>query len=88
VVMVVVRCAHSFNPRPRAGANHLPALLGYEQTRFNPRPRAGANEDFLRVGCSDGVSIHAPVRGRMLVCDVALIDSGGFNPRPRAGANP
>ena len=53
----------SFNPRPREGATLIqprsPDLRG-----FNPRPREGATGSFpgLRVG--QGVSIHAPVKGR------------------------
>jgi len=58
-----------FNPRPRAGANIIAASGLMVPPRFNPRPRAGANDGDQTNQRRVGVSIHAPVRGR--------IDDGG-----------
>ena len=56
--------AKRFNPRPRAGGRRPRLYHTPGGVRFNPRPRAGGRLDsYSRLGISEPVSIHAPVRG-------------------------
>ena len=74
-----------FNPRPREGATAYKRLCGMLSVGFNPRPREGATL-LRRIAHKEfQVSIHAPVKGRLLslaFCCVGFC----FNPRPREGA--
>ena len=58
----------NFNPRPHAGATTMAGMYRRQVRDFNPRPHAGATPD-QRPGCQwtdrFGISIHAPMRGRL-----------------------
>ncbi len=62
-----VPIARHFNPRPLAGATHPDPGCGRARCNFNPRPLAGATQ--LRHHCPSQqlISIHAPLRGRLVV---------------------
>ena len=56
----------SFNPRAREGAT-LSELRGADQSYgFNPRAREGATRASEHKWVASNVSIHAPVRARLL----------------------
>ena len=74
-----------FNPRPREGATYHLHQVSISTQCFNPRPREGATGLPRLVGGHHPVSIHAPVKGRLL--DIRqLVCRSCFNPRPREGA--
>ena len=55
-----------FNPRPLAGATGISGHQHQHGRDFNPRPLAGATYDcYARIDGS-GISIHAPLRGRLM----------------------
>ena len=53
---------------------------------FNPRPREGATQGDLQYDAHRIVSIHAPVKGRLLPPGLSAATALCFNPRPREGA--
>ena len=56
----------NFNPRPLAGAT-VGIRPGDRAPRdFNPRPLAGATQAFLCFIGFQSISIHAPLRGRLV----------------------
>ena len=55
----------SFNPRPREGATGFFSIWLQRRSGFNPRPREGATGDAILYASDKGVSIRAPVRGRL-----------------------
>ena len=74
-----------FNPRPLAGATAGEHPVGVSPFDFNPRPLAGATAVRPRISPGAGISIHAPLRGR-LTTEMPLRHIKHFNPRPLAGA--
>ena len=57
---------YDFNPRPLAGATSGPIKTSPGSPDFNPRPLAGATVGQRGVDAPDGISIHAPLRGRLV----------------------
>ena len=60
---------YHFNPRPLAGATSLQGIYRLAHLYFNPRPLAGATQTGHDPHGPQHISIHAPLRGR-LVFDV------------------
>ena len=74
-----------FNPRPLAGATVFSRGPGFVYVYFNPRPLAGATKSYNSVADLATISIHAPLRGRLLL-NRRCLTTIDFNPRPLAGA--
>ena len=55
------------------------------ETLFQSTPPCGGDNDHVRLRLPDNISIHAPLRGRLL-CLTCIPSSLNFNPRPLAGA--
>ena len=75
-----------FNPRPLAGATPFGDNVVQLVHDFNPRPLAGATNGLQVVVDFQGISIHAPLRGRRAITQKGTLDEWYFNPRPLAGA--
>ncbi len=60
-------CSSSFNPRAREGATGKSFFGTYLAVSFNPRAREGATIDTIRVIIKNNVSIHAPVKARLII---------------------
>ena len=75
-----------FNPRPLAGATAGEHPVGVSPFDFNPRPLAGATAVRPRISPGAGISIHAPLRGR-LTTEMPLRHIKHFNPRPPCGGD-
>ena len=56
--------------------------------RFNPRTREGATKKKKEAEKNKRVSIHAPVRVRLLLVRRRTTNDHCFNPRTREGATP
>ena len=56
-----------FNPRPLAGATTSPRTPVNGTTDFNPRPLAGATLFEYKKAQFNKISIHAPLRGRLIL---------------------
>ena len=56
-----------FNPRAREGATSVPGGRSAWRASFNPRAREGATAQGGRRCSMNLVSIHAPVRARLVV---------------------
>ena len=74
-----------FNPRAREGATYCNIQITILTGRFNPRAREGATSAFGRLKNINAVSIHAPVKAR-LVKNLLPRLQRCFNPRAREGA--
>ena len=58
-----------FNPRPHAGATTATPIRKSTASDFNPRPHAGATSPVRKIVVRLTISIHAPMRGRLVVLD-------------------
>ena len=79
--------SQNFNPRPHAGATpsrlcSLPAGL-----YFNPRPHAGATTGTTRAFWMGCISIHAPMRGRLLKHLLLTTSHHKFQSTPPCGGD-
>ena len=74
-----------FQSTPPCGGDCWVGFISLIKSYFNPRPLAGATIPDEMRELFDAISIHAPLRGRLMGADNpdALRD---FNPRPLAGA--
>ena len=75
-----------FNPRPHTGATSNVFLDSAAQGDFNPRPHTGATASFTWGVPSHVISIHAPIRGRLLF-QVRCLISWGFQSTPPYGGD-
>ena len=78
--------ARYFNPRPLAGATTA-CIHRSSGASFQSTPPCGGDFFFLRVPAVFIISIHAPLRGRLLLPN-GVRQRKNFNPRPLAGATP
>ena len=75
-----------FQSTPPCGGDYSLALSVPKSSNFNPRPLAGATNPFGRSRNHHHISIHAPLRGRLLPVCTKTAKGSHFNPRPLAGA--
>ncbi len=75
----------SFNPRTREGATDNLEYTPLTELSFNPRTREGATWVIAANNGLPVVSIHAPVKVRLILC-IKIESSDSFNPRTREGA--
>ena len=75
-----------FNPRPLAGATGSRRPDRWAEKYFNPRPLAGATAPGRTDARSIAISIHAPLRGR-LISSANIIRMRGFQSTPPCGGD-
>ena len=81
----VITCGSTFQSTPPCGGDNGPQARTQTLHHFNPRPLAGATKTIQDLLEHYNISIHAPLRGRLLKRFMKRFILN-FNPRPLAGA--
>ena len=79
-------CRIRFNPRTHTGATSCRIRTSSVSLCFNPRTHTGATTTLTSLQSSQSVSIHAPIRVRLVNLSVTSVTPSRFNPRTHTGA--
>src|SRR4051812_20433183 len=85
-----VRCSMAcrrFNPRLRAGGDHVPRAKGDRGSMFQSTPPRGRRQEIAKEGVEVPEFQSTPPRGRRLDVPPGVEAVIGFNPRLRAGGD-
>ena len=87
---LVPGCAGAFRRRfqstPPCGGDRSPGFSRAPSADFNPRPLAGATHREHQTKYDSQISIHAPLRGRLIFM-LPKISSRGFQSTPPCGGD-